>query len=387
MDMTGTSSSTGGSHTRPLSQRILLWTAVVLLIFGTVFGLQATGAFASSLSQALLPAPYPVQCVPGTVDAAGNLQISCSGLTPVTTTVTVTDTVTVTAPAPTTPPATTPATTTPPTSTPPTTPPATTPAPTTPAPSTTAPADACMPKPSACGWPDASNTGVPKGTVLTTWSGDRTVTVAGTVINGLNITGCLIINANNVTVRNSRIGTGGGCSDYVVRSFNRTGTLIEDTEIVLGGNETKGIAFDGYTARRVWFHGGSDCAHMGLNVLIEDSFCDIPAGGPADGPHYDGFQSDGGRNIVIRHNTIRVPYSQTSAILMSTNTSPITDVTIVNNLVAGGGYAIYCGTDSGGDVRGTLTFFGNVIAKTYFSRGGYWGPTTHCPATGWRWDA
>lgn len=243
-----------------------------------------------------------------------------------------------------------------------------------------------MPTPSRCGWPDATNTGVPKGTVLTTWNGDRTVTVAGTVINGLNITGCLIINANNVTVRNSRIGTDGDCGDYVVRSFNRSGVLIEDTEIVLGGNETKGIAFDGYTARRVWFHGGSDCAHMGANVLVEDSFCDIPAGGPADGPHYDGFQSDGGRNIVIRHNTIRVPYAQTSAILMSTNTSPITDVTIVNNLVAGGGYSIYCGTDSGGDVRGKLTFSGNVIAKTYFSKGGYWGPTTHCPASGWRYD-
>lgn len=172
----------------------------------------------------------------------------------------------------------------------------------------------------------------------------------------------------------------------MVRSFNRTGILIEDTEIVLGGWETKGIAFDGYTARRVWFHGGSDCAHMSNAAQVIDSFCDIPAGGPQDGPHYDGFQSDGGRDLVINHNTIKMPYGQTSAILMSTNTSPITNATITNNLVAGGGYTIYCGTDSGGPVRGTLTFSGNVVSKMFFSKGGYWGPTTSCPATGWRYD-
>ena len=88
---------------------------------------------------------------------------------------------------------------------------------------------------------------------------------------------------------------------------------------------------------------------MGGNVTIQDSLCTV---GPdkdgdgwadagfscSDGPHYDGFQSDGGNNIKLIHNTIRVPCGQTSAILMSTNTSGIRDVTIQNNLMAGGGY-------------------------------------------------
>lgn len=251
-----------------------------------------------------------------------------------------------------------------------------------------------MPKPSACGWPDATNTGVPAGKTLTVRQGDLTITQPGTIIDGLDIRGCVSVRATNVTIRNSRITCGSwyaigvqagtGSDVWVAPSAN---LLVENVEIVMSSMDMKGIAFDGYTARRVWFHGGSDCAHFGENVTVEDSFCDIPAGRSIGSAHIDGMQSDGGRNIVLRHNTIRVPYSQTSAILMSTNTSPIYDVTIVDNLMAGGGYTIYCGTDSGGPVRGTLTFSGNVIAKTYFPKGGYWGPVVGCPSAGWRWDA
>ena len=37
--------------------------------------------------------------------------------------------------------------------------------------------------------------------------------------------------------------------------------------------EVKGIAFNGYTARKVLFHNGADCAHFGVNVVIENSLC------------------------------------------------------------------------------------------------------------------
>ena len=91
---------------------------------------------------------------------------------------------------------------------------------------------------------------------------------------------------------------------------------------------------------------------------------------------------------MYRHNTIRNACSQTSAILISTNTSPIRNVTITDNLMAGGGYTLYC--DAGPDVQGTETVTGNRIAKTFFGAGragasdsssrggGYWGPTTEC---------
>jgi hypothetical protein len=98
----------------------------------------------------------------------------------------------------------------------------------------------------------------------------------------------------------------------------------------------------------VFFHNGADYAHFAVNVTIEDSLCvngpDANRDGWPDsrsfcnGPeHFDGFQSDGGRNTTIRHNTLRNPCHQTSNILLSSNTSHISMATVDNNLLAGGG--------------------------------------------------
>ena len=47
------------------------------------------------------------------------------------------------------------------------------------------------------------NVGVPAGTTLTP-SGSITVSTPGNVISGLNVTGEIDVNANNVTIRNTR---------------------------------------------------------------------------------------------------------------------------------------------------------------------------------------
>ncbi|MEK7572071.1 MAG: hypothetical protein AAB553_07405, partial [Patescibacteria group bacterium] len=62
----------------------------------------------------------------------------------------------------------------------------------------------CIPNPSSCGYPDSTNTGVSDSIVLTP-SGSMTVTTAGAVIDGRDITGQLTIRANNVTVKNTKI--------------------------------------------------------------------------------------------------------------------------------------------------------------------------------------
>jgi hypothetical protein len=169
--------------------------------------------------------------------------------------------------------------------------------------------------------------------------------------------------------------------------FDVEQATAEDSELDMNGNlDGKAVAFDGYTALRVFFHNGSDCGHMGDTVTVRDSLCAV---GPDanddgwtdagfdchDGPHYDGFQSDGGRNLTLEHNTIRNPCGQTSTILMSTNTSGISNVTIRDNLLAGGGYTLYC--NAGPDVPNE-TVTGNRFARTYYPRAGFWGATTGC---------
>jgi hypothetical protein len=149
----------------------------------------------------------------------------------------------------------------------------------------------------------------------------------------------------------------------------------------------RALTGSGFTARRVFWHGGADCVHFGSNVVIEDSFCELlrlPLHYPGD-PHLDGFQSAGGSDVVIRHNTIINPNDSTSAIINGTRSGPAPqlNVRIINNLMAGGGWTVYCNAREQ-TPPSTIEFRDNRIARTHFrfssrSRGGgYWGPMTDC---------
>jgi len=192
----------------------------------------------------------------------------------------------------------------------------------------------CMPKPSACGFPDATNTGVPPGTPLTVVNGTVTLSTDGQVFSNRDVRGSIVVTGDNVTIEKVRVT---GRSEVPLIYTKGGSAVIRDVEVNLSGEEAgKGIAFDNYTAQRVWFHNGLDCAHQGRNVTITDSYCDLPKLSQGSSAHADGFQSDGGGNYTFRHNTIRNPNEQTSAILMSTNTSPISNVVIDHNLMSGG---------------------------------------------------
>ena len=119
----------------------------------------------------------------------------------------------------------------------------------------------------------------------------------------------------------------------------------------MSGEEAgKGIAFDNYTAQRVWFHNGPTApTRAATSRSRTPDPADLPtalaATAAAPTPTASSRTAAG---TTCRHNTIRNPYEQTSAILMSTNTSPISNVVIDHNLMSGGGYTVYCGTDEGG---------------------------------------
>ena len=247
----------------------------------------------------------------------------------------------------------------------------------------------CMADPSSCGYPDVETTGVTPGTTLTAVNGTVTLSTAGQVYENKLVRGSINVTAPNVTIRNVKLISTDDW--YAIRAFgwssNVSNLLLDHVEIDLGGHyDIKGIAFDNYTARNVFFHNGSDCAHMQNNVTIVDSLC---VSGPdtngdawpdntsfCSGPeHFDGFQSDGGQNLTIRHNTIRIPCGQTSAILMSTNTSGIRDVRIQDNLLGGGGYTLYC--NAGPDVPNE-TVTGNRFSKRWYSQSGYYGAVRGC---------
>lgn len=184
--------------------------------------------------------------------------------------------------------------------------------------------------------PGSSNTGVPDGVQLTP-SGGLTVTTAGTVLDSLDISGTVVIDAPDVTIRNSRIV---GDQVYGVQVVSGSVT-ITDSEIA--GFENA-IAGGGWTAHRLDIHSVTgDGVKVGSDVTLDTSW--IHDLDPAPGAHADGVQMQSGVvNLVITGNTIDVGPDANSAIFLAPDLGPSTagPVTVNGNWLDGGGYSLFC---------------------------------------------
>lgn len=208
--------------------------------------------------------------------------------------------------------------------------------------------------PHLAGYPDETNTGVPAGTTLTN-SGSLTITTNGALVQNLNITGMISVNANNVTIRNCRITS----TDYYPIAWDggtHTGLLVEDTEILSGSyNVTAGMSFSNYTARRVYVTGSADGFKADSNVLIED--CYVTGLGIGPDTHNDGVQTTGGSNVTLHHNTFKLgDQAGVSAVVQvgnewGTNSNWLID----DNLIDGGGWSINASNDPSDNPNFTVT--------------------------------
>jgi hypothetical protein len=323
------------------------------------------------------------------------------------------------APTPTVTPSPTPTTTT----TPPIPAPTTTAAPTsessssTPAPTqTSGPPEACAAGGSylwthldECGWPAAGNTGPVlshcAGGQLAVNSGSTTrtihVTQASSTISCQNITGCLSIEAPNVTVQNVKIACTSG----------RTGTNANGTSVIYvddGASATiSHVEINGMdgvhaciwhqgtsmTANAVNCHGINDgifswadtgySQTTGDHFTIKDSYFHDFTTKTANG-HIDGYQTEGAGNGLINHNTYYMTSddqdSTDSAIAIWDGLKSSHDMTVSDNLIAGGGFAVYAedynpseASPSGGHSVTNISFDGNKFSTVLFGCVGYYG--------------
>ncbi len=188
--------------------------------------------------------------------------------------------------------------------------------------------------PGAAERPGPENTGVPPGTVLTPSVGFD-ITVDGTVIDGLDVTGCIRVLANNVTIRRTRL----RCNWYVTVEFakDKTGLLVEDSELEnkpLGGG--LGIGYQNYTARRLNVHAGAQGAHIGDNVVFEHSYLHDFVG-----TDLAGFETRDATNVVLSRNQIDARGANSiSAIVLRTYDGPLQNIQIKNNWLNGGAYVL-----------------------------------------------
>lgn len=222
-------------------------------------------------------------------------------------------------------------------------------------------------------WPGAGNTGVPGNVTLTNYTGPTNITTNDTVIDGKNITSCIRVSARRVVIKNSKISCTG---TYVLRVQDPYDVLVVDSEIDGRNSDNVCVAFDGFTLTRTDVHGCSDIAKPGNRVLIQDSW--FHALTVCGGCHNDTIQSEDGNGIVIRHNRLENLQSQTGVIKLGTALGPLSNVTVENNLLNGGGYTIYAGGIN--EDTQNLVFRNNRFMRSpqgFFANGGRWGPVSY----------
>jgi hypothetical protein len=200
------------------------------------------------------------------------------------------------------------------------------------------------------GFPDAGSTGVPAGVMLKQMTGELVVREAGTVIDGVNLVGKISVEADNVTIRRTRVTApkslpNSGRDEFtVVQQATKAHNLtLQDCEVDGSGlvyravNATNGIRINRCELRNVG-HG----VEVGDNYTVENSWIHSTTDGPDHDWHVDGIISSIGVNGVIRHNTIVLTGgSLTGAVSVGSSLGRIDNVLIQDNLLAGGNYCVY----------------------------------------------
>ncbi|MBK7862812.1 MAG: hypothetical protein IPJ65_30240 [Archangiaceae bacterium] len=239
----------------------------------------------------------------------------------------------------------------------------------------------CAALPSACGYPDSTNTGPAPGTTfvkvpqqLTAGSGwaweanfsRLRVTGSNAVLDGLEINGEMVIDAPGVTIKNSIISACGGQSGVITIRAGRpqdgylgtNASIIHNTIRCVGGTRTaKGVidAYGGGTGMLVKgndISGVGNCVSMEAGGVAEDNWChDL---GHISGDHHSGFSNHGGASgVIFRHNTALLANTPTSgggglsgAITIYGDFARAQHVTAQDNLLSGGAYTMYGGINN-----------------------------------------
>ncbi|MEU9887100.1 DUF4082 domain-containing protein [Sphaerisporangium sp. NPDC051011] len=234
------------------------------------------------------------------------------------------------------------------------------------------------------GFPGASNTGVPSGTTLKP-SKSITVTKDGTVIDGLEVSGEINVEADNVTIRNVRLAAAPGDWGIIQRN-GHSGLTVEDSEIFGNGSQRTQFAIlnqgGDLTVRRVDIHTISN-GILTEQGLIEDSYLHDPK--YFSGDHTDMIMCTAGppsgTRLVIRNNTVINTLEQTGAIALFQDFGVVRNVTVEHNFLAGGGYSLYAGAGSKG-TSSNIKVIDNVFSKDVWPKGGYNGHVAYWDKNG-----
>ncbi len=266
---------------------------------------------------------------------------------------------------------------------------------------TSSPLTDCAAVPSECGFPDATNTGVPDEARLRIVPDDLTegdgwqvaadggrieVDQNGAVLENIETDLPVEVAANGVTVRDCRIRASGDTAGVGLRGA--AGTTIENNEIgplqgaprlKYGVQDVDGDATGTRIVANEIFRTGTGIAvHEG--AVLDNYLHDLEAQGD---DHVNGVVSNGSTiPMEIRGNTILNPLDQTDAIALFQDFGLEANRVVADNLLAGGSYTIYAGGRAGGDLSSNIVIENNRFSRLFFPDGGTFGPATSFDGTG-----
>lgn len=248
-----------------------------------------------------------------------------------------------------------------------------------------------------CDFPDTTNTGasgtlnsVGSGPTASTghgWSvsGDTINVSAGGLLENVNTGGKVVsVNGANAVVKNVKIvaaatdvaGVGlRGANSAVIENCTIAGTNGGSGRMMAGIKDYESgntySANVNLTANNIYYTStGIQVDHgMVQNNYVHDM-------GFQNGDHLNGFTSNGGDDnvlLTIQHNTMLNQNSQTDAISLFEDFGVQQNRVINDNLVAGGGYTIYGGQNSGGPKTNHIKITNNHFSKMFFKTYGYYG--------------
>jgi hypothetical protein len=278
----------------------------------------------------------------------------------------------------------------------------------------------CGPDPHLCGFPDATNTGVPAGVTLRSvpaemssgpgWTsnsqGDVEVSGNGAVFEGYSVHGYVDVTGSNVTIKDNAISNSGNdiTGDGVNLTGNPSNVTIEgntisspygshgDNGVFAGIKDITGEAM----GTRVLDNNIAD-ASTGVQLyigLVENNYIHDEALASA-GSHLNGTTSNGSTvPLTIQHNTVFNPNGQTDAVSLFEDFGVEANVVINDNLLAGGGYVVYGGQNAGGPQAYNIHITNNRFSTIYYPQSGYYGYITafnpNAPGNAWSgnvWDS
>ncbi|HEX4704148.1 MAG TPA: hypothetical protein VH352_18620 [Pseudonocardiaceae bacterium] len=256
--------------------------------------------------------------------------------------------------------------------------------------------------PMPTGWPSAASTGASGS--LASVTGDIVLSNAGQVYSNVRIKGTLTVTACNVTLRNVEVDsgepfTGDNTPDLFaiwLQESATCGVTIDHVSTITASAPNVYVT----TSIRIARGGpvtitnskllGAQLGILGVSSgVLRGNYIEL--GPNMRGDHNDAVQGDGSTGLVIDHNTLLNPNDQTSALALYTEYGNNTNITVSNNLLAGGGYTCYCGDgksdNNGNPARAVnVSIINNVFWRKYFSDSGSFGAgRAYNPAGGGRW--